>query len=190
MRTRKQHIAHVSTAEAVSAAKSGSWAATAVLLGFVPQMGVTLSAVARFEPSAVTLEGENLIRAALGAGTARHRACPRLPILRRRARPGRLPRRAGRGSCRPRTGGDGAPTRQAAQPAPLPPPVSLARSRYPRQTNWRGCWATHGAPCRTPAREPAANRTPGNRAGGLTSIAKLRRKHGPPEQPYPLTNNS
>ena len=66
MRTRKQHIADVTTAKAVSSAKSGSWAATAVRLGFVPQMGVTLSAVARGVPSAVTPEGENLIRYKLG----------------------------------------------------------------------------------------------------------------------------
>ena len=62
MRTRKQHIAHVSTQKAVSDAKSGSWAATAQALGFVPQFGVTLSEVARGVPSAVTPVGENLIR--------------------------------------------------------------------------------------------------------------------------------
>jgi hypothetical protein len=73
MRTRKQHIAHVSTQEAVSNAKSGSWAATAVRLGFDAKMGTTLSDVARGKPSAVTPEGENLIRAALGL--------PILPLL-------------------------------------------------------------------------------------------------------------
>jgi len=66
MRTRKQHIAHVSTAVAVSDAKSGSWAATAAMLGFDAKMGTTLSDVARGKPSAVTPEGENLIRLALG----------------------------------------------------------------------------------------------------------------------------
>ena len=66
MRTRKQHIAHVTTQDAVSKAKSGSWAATAVRLGFDAKMGTTLSDVARGKPSAVSPEGENLIRAALG----------------------------------------------------------------------------------------------------------------------------
>ena len=66
MRTRKSHIAHDSTVAAVSSAKSGSWAATAVRLGLDAKMGTTLSDVARGKPSAVTAEGENLIRAALG----------------------------------------------------------------------------------------------------------------------------
>lgn len=79
MRTRKQHIACITTSKAVSSAKSGSWAATAEALGFEPQMGATLSGVAAGKPSAVTPEGENLIRAALGLpprDMVRVPACP------------------------------------------------------------------------------------------------------------------
>jgi hypothetical protein len=79
MRTRKCHLADDSTAAAVSAAKSGSWTMTAVRLGFDAKMGPTLSDVARGKPSAVTQEGEDMIRAALGlpvVSTVRVAACP------------------------------------------------------------------------------------------------------------------
>jgi hypothetical protein len=80
MRTRKCHLAHVSTAAAVSAAKSGSWTATAVSLGFDAKMGPTLSDVARGKPSAVTQEGEDLIRAALGLPVILTASVPICPV--------------------------------------------------------------------------------------------------------------
>lgn len=66
MRTRQRHYAHESTVLAVCNAKTGSWSNTAKMLGFEDYMGATLSDVARGKPSAVTPEGENLIRKALG----------------------------------------------------------------------------------------------------------------------------
>ena len=184
MRTRKQHIAHVSTAEAVSSAKSGSWAATAVLLGFAPQMGVTLSAVARFEPSAVTLEGENLIRAALGLApldTVRIPACPSCggahvladchgaPVAAVVAlAPGETVRRPGKPRNRPRYIRPCLSADPAIRVNQLARLLGDARRALPDAST-----------------RNAAKRTPGNRAGGLTSTAKPRRKHGPPEQPTP-----
>lgn len=79
MRTRQRHIIHASTALAVSAAKSGSWANTALSLGFAAHEGAMLCDVARGKPSAVTPEGENIIRARLGLPViplVRVPACP------------------------------------------------------------------------------------------------------------------
>ncbi len=77
MRTRKPHILQAQTIEAVrSRLKGGGLRRLAVELGFPVSYNATLADVLKAKPGALTLDGENMLRLALGLPAIGSKECP------------------------------------------------------------------------------------------------------------------